>query len=166
MHRQTERTAAIVRSMERREPFMKRRSICIGMLLMILCLLVACSGTSSDLRFTNHTDTRLDSIYISNGEDWGDPLNKYALSNNESLNLTLEKLGGPGTYDIGTINSDARCFDVFDVQLASGDKLELGEEYTENDIGYVKLTVTHADGTETTYTGYAYYESELDDYLG
>lgn len=134
------------------------------MALVMLFLFGGCKKTPEDLFFTNHTGTRIDNIYFCppDAEHWGVPATRIYVADNFSVGFSLEKIGGPGVYDIGTINVDGRCFDVFEVALAEGDSIDLGPETPMGEFGIVTLTVTHADWTETTYTGYAYYEWQLE----
>ena len=138
---------------------MKRTVLVICILLALLC--AACSKKPDDLFFSNSTGTTLDSIYVGNVESLGPPLNIYPLADGTSLGLNLEKLGGPGVYTIGAINPDRFCFIAYDVELMSGDTMELGEAFIRNGYSCFMLTVTHADWSETSYIGYAFYEVDL-----
>ena len=145
-----------------------KRGFWIGLLAAVLCLLCAC-GKMTNLHFTNHVGERIDSLYIVPVESdvWGDPINPYfAIANDSTVDISLAGLDEkPRLFDVGTIDINGRCCDVFDVPLVAGDSLDLGPEFEADGLSYVTLTVIHADQTEASYVGYAYFESELEEYL-
>lgn len=145
---------------------MKRWFLCA--VLSVLCLLTACQKTTSTLHFINHTGTRLDGIYFAaeNATSLYGPVNLMPFGDGTSIEISLDKLGGPGVYIVATINVDGRCVDVYDVLLEPGDSLELGPETPIEEFGTATLKVTHSDWTETTYTGFAYYEWQIEEIEG
>ncbi len=145
-----------------------KRIVWILFLATALCLLSAC-GKATNLHFTNHVGEKIDSLYIVPVESdvWGDPINTYfAIADGSTVDISLTGLDEkPRLFDVGTIDANGRCCDVFDVPLVAGDLLDLGPEFEAGGLSYVTLTVIHADQTEASYVGYAYFESELEEYL-
>lgn len=141
---------------------MKRRAI-ILLLLLTVGFFAACKKTPPDLHLMNNSGTALSTIYITNTNEWGPYLNYRPLADGTAFETTLESLGGPGIYSIGTVTTYDRTYTFFDIDLASGDTLDIGPEYVMNEMSLVPLTVTHADWTTTKYTGIAFYGWEVEE---
>ena len=122
--------------------------------LILLVTLCACDGDSEDVVFKNGLSTVIHSVYISpsDADEWTDPLNYARLSAGSSIHIDFAKFAGSGVYyDVAAVDENNRNYDIFEIPLTIGDKLELSASG-----GTALLTVTSADGTVSTYEGYAY----------
>lgn len=149
---------------------MKKRVMILTALLTALLLFAGCSAgeaSKTGITFRNNTGTTLDNLYLTsvNSDVWGDPLTSSRLKDGGTAHISFSKIGGASgeLFDFGAINSDGRCFDVYDLELRDGDTLELGPETTIDGLASTTMIVTHADGTMDTYFGYCYYESDLEE---
>ena len=136
----------------------------LAVLLTVLVLLCSCGEEHEyELFFCNKTGVVVDSVYFSSSENdtWGKPVNLAAVSVDATIHFDFDSMNvdgnGPGVYDIGAVDANALNYDAFEVTLAVGDTITI---YPASDEGEFQLTVTHADGTSDSYTGYAYLEEE------
>ena len=148
---------------------MKKGLIICTALLTVLLLLAGCSAgkaPKTGITLRNNTGTTLDNLYLTpvNSDVWGDPLTSSRLKDGDTVHVSFSKTGGASgeLFDFGAINSEGRCFDVYDMVLSDGDVLELGPETTIDGLASTTMIVTHPDGTTDTYLGYCFYESELE----
>ena len=146
---------------------MKKRLIAIVTLIavcaMTLGLLTAC-GSSEPLTdvfyFQNDCGEQMDGFYVSSlsADTWGDALNYAAVSKGGQIHIDNSKLvdGVGATYDIGAIDHSAMNYEFYEVPVNDGDILAIGPASGDT----ATLTVTGADGSVTTYEGYAYVSEE------
>ena len=133
---------------------MKKLSALLLALALLFTLCACSSKPAEDVAFTNNLSAVIHSLYISSSteDEWSDPLNYAKLSVGSTIHIDFEKFAGEGVnYDIGAVDENNMNYDVYDVPLAIGDKLALS---ADGDTAI--LTITSADGTVTTYEGYAY----------
>lgn len=137
---------------------MKRRIFALALACLTLAaLLSACGETKEpDLRFTNNLDTEIHNVYLSpaEAEDWNDPVSVDKLGSGHTMSIDFSKAGegaGPGLYDFGVIDENAMNYDLYEVTLAVGDKIEIS-----GNADGATYTVTHADGTQETFDAWIY----------
>ena len=131
--------------------------------VIVLALLCACGEEHEyQLFFSNKTGVKVDSLYFSSSsiETWGDRVNFAQISVDATIHFDFDSMNvdgdGPGVYDIGAVDENGINYDVFEVDLAVGDTITLYPQNGEEAV----LSVTHADGTVSDYSGFAYAEGE------
>ncbi len=139
---------------------MKRVLSLIVSVLLLAALLAGCGSSSSDLSVKNSLDSVIHNVYVSpsDTDTWGDPVSFAKLSRGSTIQVDFSSIGkdaGPGIYDIGVIDENAMNFDVYEVELAAGDAIEI----TGNADGAV-YTITHADGSADRYDAFIYSNDE------
>ena len=145
---------------------MKRKLLILALLSALLMLLLcACDGTAADeittdyIYFKNNTGAKVAGIYVTPAgeEEWGEKLNwgDYVSAGGQ-IHIDREKFTAPdGLYDIGAVDENGLNYDVYEVVLAPGDIFALSADGDE-----AVCTVTHMDGSESLYHGFAYTEDE------
>ena len=136
-----------------------KKAILILLAALLLAALCACSGGEKkppELSFKNSRNATVDNIYISpvEEEEWSTPVNLAKVESGHTIQFDFDKVGenaGPGRYDVGAIDENAMNYDVYDVELAVGDQIELSGTADK-----AEFIITHADGTKISVEAWVY----------
>ena len=143
----------------------KRNLICLALVTVFLLIAVtACDSApeapSTDyIYFENTTGVRVLAFYISDpeSEEWGDKLN-YGdyVSVGAKIHIDAAKLfHGPGLYDVGVLDENGLLYEAYEVELTPGDSVSMTADGED-----AVCVVTHMDGSQSEWYGYAYYADE------
>ena len=146
---------------------MKKRFLILFALLTVFLLtaVTACDSTSSDepstdyIYFENTTGVRVLGFYISDPESdaWGDKLNwgDY-VGVGAKIHIDAAKLfNGAGVYDVGVYDENGMLYEAYEVELTPGDSISMTADGED-----AICVVTHMDGSQSEWYGYAYYADE------
>lgn len=99
--------------------------------------------------FRNSLQTDIISLYISSGDDRGEPINGETISAGGDALLAISVLpDGPGAYNVRAVDTDNRCYDVDGVLL---DGTRLVALTAADEAAYIVLI--DGEGATKTYTG-------------
>ena len=126
-----------------------KKVILLLLAALLLAALCACGESKpADLSFKNSLNATVDNLYLSpvTEEEWSDPANLARVESGRTIQFDFDKAGkdaGPGRYDIGVIDENAMNYDVYDVELAVGDQIELSGTADK-----AEFIITHANGAQ------------------
>lgn len=120
-----------------------------ALILLLSAFPIGCETAPKELHFKNELETAVN-IYFSSAseDDWSEKPTRIGVRSGDRVGLSFSDFDGVSgkMADIGAIDENSINYDIYDIVLIDGDLIVLSGDANE-----ARFTITHSDGTMSTY---------------